>query len=294
MGLSKLEEKVYNLLDMTTYDVQEWLKKTDIILVPMGSCERHGLHLPLGTDSYHALSVTVEAAKKADVPHTPLVWCGYSTHHMREPDQGTGTITLRGETLRNLLFDIARSLIYHGFNKIVFVNYHGSNIKVADEVLRAIRYQTGAFVAFYQHHFERQYKLIKDLIKGPPEETPGWHAGEVETAMILAYDPKLVKMDRAVKDTAHAPKWLTEKFSKVDGTRTVTFEGTETIVMPMEHYEYSDTSVIGNPFRATKEQGEKLIDRMSTHLADFVKEIKEIKVTVKTREFNDRAWYPRL
>lgn len=275
---------------MTTYDVQEWLKRTDTILVPMGSCERHGLHLPLGCDSIHAWQVTTAAAVKADVPHTPLIWTGYSVHHMREPEQGTGTIAVRGETLRSLIYDISKSLIYHGFNKIIFVNFHGSNVKVADEVLRAIRYETGAFVAFYQHHFERQYKLIEDLVKGPPEETPGWHAGEIETSMILAYNPNLVKMDRAVKDRAHAPKWLTQKFSKKDGSVTVEFEGAETIVIPMEHYEYSDTSVIGNPFRASKEEGEQIVQRMSTHLADFVDEVKKMKVTIKTREFNTRAW----
>jgi creatinine amidohydrolase len=208
---------------------------------------------------------------------------------MREPNQGTGTITLRGQTLRDLLSDITKSLIYHGFNKIIFVNFHGSNIKVIDEFLRTIRYQTGALVAFYQHHFERQYKLIQDLVKGPPEETPGWHAGEIETSMILAYDAKLVHMDRAVKDKAHAPKWLTEKFSKTDGSSTVVFEDSETTVLPMEHYEYSDTSVIGNPFRATKEEGEKIIERMSTHLAHLIDEVKKIKVTAKTREFSNRA-----
>jgi len=277
-------------MEMTYPDVQEWLKKTDIILVPCGSHERHGFHLPLGCDSYHAWSVTTRAAVKADVPHTPLIWMGYSPHHMRKPNEATGTITLRADTYRNLLFDIAKSLIYHGFNKIIFVNFHGSNLKVIDEVLRAIRYKTGAFIACYKHTFERDLALVQDLVRGPLEETPGWHAGELETAMILAYDAKLVKMERAVRDAAHAPRWLTEKFSKTDGTATVNFEGAENIIIPMEHFEYNDSATIGNPFRASKEQGEKLIERISAHLANFVNEAKKIEVTIKTREFDERAW----
>jgi creatinine amidohydrolase len=285
----------WNLMEMTSPQVQRILKETDVVLIPTGSNERHGYHLPLGCDSYQALAIAARAAAKARVPHTGVLWTGYSPHHMRLPGQGTGTITVRGETLRNLYYDVCRSLIYHGFSKLIFVNYHGSNIKVMDEVLRRIRYETGAFVACYQHSLERQISLIKDLIQGNRDDETlwkqaTWHAAECETSMILCYDPALVHMEEAVSDLAHAPAWLGEKFQKVDGTATVAFEGAENIWMPMDHYEYSDSATIGNPKGATAKLGDALFERMADHLAHFADAAKQVRVEIKQRDWPERSW----
>lgn len=285
-----MAKRIYNIMELTAIELAERLKECDIVLIPCGSHERHGMHLPLGCDSYQALEISKLAAQKAEVLHTAPLWMGYSPHHMRRPNEGTGTITLRGETLRRLYYDVTKSLVYHGFNKIVYVNYHGSNIKVLDDVLRRLRYETGALIAVYQHSLERDLRLVKDIIKGLPEDTPGWHASEAETSIMMAYYPDLVKMESAVKDSAHAPMWLSDKFKKKDGTSTVEFEDAENIWMPMDHYEYSDSATIGNPFAATREEGVALVERMATHLSHFVAEIKKIKVEIKTREFNDRSW----
>lgn len=278
-----------NLLECSYVDVQEWLKKTDIVLVPFGSCERHGPHLPLGTDSFHTWGVTVRAAEKSDVPHTPMIPYGYSPHHMHKPGFGAGTITLRAQTVRNIIYDVAKSLIYHGFNKIVFVAAHGSYSQAIEPAIRNLKYQTGAFVAWYKPFYEREVAALKGIIENPPEETPGWHSSEMETSQIMAIRPDLVKMERAVKELAHAPKWLGPKFTKKDGVRQVAFEGAENIILAMEHYEYSDSAVIGNPFRAAPEKGEKIFEAQATHLANFVNELKKIKVTVRDRGFPDRA-----
>lgn len=93
-----------------------------------------------------------------------------------------------------------------------------------------------------------------------------------------------------VPKSVHAPKWLTDKFTKTDGTWSVWFEGAENIIIPMDHHEYSDTGVIGDPFKASPEKGEKLFERFAEHLAKFIEEIKKIKVEVKNREFINKAW----
>ena len=113
----------------------------------------------------------------------------------------------------------------------------------------------------------------------------------METAQVMAYDESLVNMDRAVKDTAHAPDWLGPEFSKKDGTITVEFQKSENIIIPMEHHEYSDSATIGNPFRGTKEKGEKLFDKESDHLRDFVNEVKKIDIKINDRDFPERAGY---
>ncbi|HBR29710.1 MAG TPA: creatinine amidohydrolase, partial [Firmicutes bacterium] len=85
-------------------------------------------------------------------------------------------LTFSGNTYRAVVYDMAMSMIYHGFNKIIFVTHHGSNSKVVDEVLRRLRYETGCFVCWYKTPTERAYSLVGDIFEGPPEETPGWHA----------------------------------------------------------------------------------------------------------------------
>ncbi len=87
------------LADLTFPDIQEYLRRSDLILIPMASTEQHGPHLPLCTDSVTAYEVSRRAAEQAGVLYTPTVWTGYSPQHMRGPGQGTGTITVRAETL---------------------------------------------------------------------------------------------------------------------------------------------------------------------------------------------------
>lgn len=284
------KQKPYNLAETSWVEAQEWLKETDIILVPFGSNERHGPHIPLGTDSFHTLEVTVRAAKKANVPYAPMIPYGYSPHHMYKLGQGAGTITLRARTIQAIIYDVAKSLIFHGFNKIIFVSGHGSYNQICEPVLRHIKYETGAFVSWYKPFTEREIGPLKGILENPPEETPAWHSSEMETSQLMRIRPDLVKMDRAVKELAHAPKWLGPKFKKTDGVRTVQFEGAENIILPMEHYEYSDTAVIGNPFRASAEKGEKILEAQANHLSDFVEEIRKIEFKVENRDFPNRAW----
>ena len=81
------------LLDLAPPDLDWFRERSDIVLVPIGSCEQHGAHLPLGTDTITALEVARRAAEKADVPYAPPFWAGYSPQHMREPESSVGTIT---------------------------------------------------------------------------------------------------------------------------------------------------------------------------------------------------------
>jgi len=278
-----------NLADMSYVDVGNLLKETDVVLVPMGSIEKHGAHLPLGTDSFTTIQVVEKAALLAHVPYAPMTTVGYSPHHMGEVNSGSGTLTFSSETYRHVVYDLAKSLIYHGFNKVVFVSHHGSNSKVIDPVLRQIRYETGCFTCWYKTPTEREYSILGDIIEGPPEETPGWHAGEIETSTVMAYDGSLVDMEQAVQDRTHAPAYMGDKFSKKDGSGFVAFMGAENIWVPMEHHEYSDSATIGNPFRGSKEKGEKYFDAAAKALAAFLEEVKGFNIQATDRSFTNRA-----
>lgn len=282
----------HNMLTMSFAEVEERLEETgqDVALVPLGSTEKHGAHIPLGTDSYVTMEVVERAAEAADVLYTPLVPFGYSPHHMGRHLEGAGTITLAAETYRRIMNDTARSLIYHGFKKIIFISHHGSNTKPIDEVMRALRYRTGAFISFYKTPTEREATVVQDLFDNPPEETPGWHSSELETSCLMATAEDLVNMDRAVEDRAHAPEYMGDAFSKIDGTGTVKFQGSENIWVPMEHHEYCDSAVIGNPFRSTKDKGLAMFDRMAAHLADYLIEVRDFEVEIHQSDFPERAY----
>jgi len=247
----------WNIAEKSYDEVAEQLKKTDVIMIPMGSNEKHGAHVVLGTDTFTTMGVVKVAAELAKVMYSPIIPVGYSPHHMGEVNQGSGTVTLSGNTYRAVVYDLAMSMIYHGFNKIVFVSHHGSNSKVIDDVLRKIRYETGCFVCWYKTPTERNYSIVGGIMEGPPEETPGWHAGELETSTVWAWDETLIDMDKAKQDRTHAPRYMGPKFSKKDGSGDVSFMGSENIWVPMEHHEYSDTATIGKPFRGSKEKGQK-------------------------------------
>jgi creatinine amidohydrolase len=237
------------------------------------------------------MEVVKRTAEAADVLYSPLMPFGYSPHHMGRHLDGAGTVTLAAETYRRVMNDVARSLIYHGFTKIIFISHHGSNTKPIDEVMRALRYRTGAYISFYKTPTEREATVVQDLFDNPPEETPGWHSSELETACLMAAGDGLVNMERAVEDRTHAPAYMGEAFSKRDGMGTVEFQGSENIWVPMEHHEYSDTAVIGNPFRATKEKGLAMFDRMSQHLTDYVNEVRDFEVEIRYSDFPERAYY---
>jgi creatinine amidohydrolase len=277
------------LLDLAPPDIDWFRERSDIVLVPIGSCEQHGAHLPLGTDTITALEVARRAAEKADVPYTPPFWAGYSPQHMREPESSVGTITLRAATLNEALYDVARSLIHHGWNKLVFVNGHGSNTKVLDPLLRRIKYTTGAFVALYKPYAERYIGMLDGLLENPLDETPGWHASELETSQVLAHDERLVHMERAADDRARAPEWLPDSFLKQDGAPDVEFQGYQYFVFPMDHAEFSATGVIGNPMRATADKGDEALERFSDHLVAAIDEFRPLEVNVTRRAFEDRV-----
>ncbi len=279
----------WDLGDLTFIDIQQYLKVKDVILVPMASLEQHGPHLPLYTDTLTALEVSRRVSEHIGVLHTPPLWMGYSPQHMHEPGKGRGTITVKSTTLLALMYDVGRSLIHHGFNRIIFINGHGSNIKVVDPVLRQLRYDTGALIGFVKPYMERYTGILKGLMENPPEETPGWHASELETSQDLAWNETFVRMERAAFDKAHIPEALPQSFGKKDGMPDVEFEGFTYFNFPMEHHEFIESGVIGNPLRATKAKGEEAFKRLSEHTARGVLELMTLSVNVHTREFKDKV-----
>lgn len=279
----------WNLAHLSYVDINEYLDEKDTILVPMASTEQHGPHLPLYTDTITAVEISERISEAIGVLHTPPIWAGYSPQHMYGAGEGRGTITLRAQTLLDFMYDVARSLIHHGFNRIIFINGHGSNIKVVDPVLRKLRYETGALISFVRPYMERYTGVLEGLLENPPEETPGWHSSELETSQDMAWNPDLVRMERASDTRAHIPEFLPKSFSKEDGMPDADFEGYQYFSFPMDHHEFVENGIIGNPMRATAEKGEEAFRRLSEHVARGILELETVPVEIRNREFTDRV-----
>ena len=97
------EEKIYNLFRCGYLEVREWLKETDIVIIPLGSTEQHGRHCPVCTDSIATELPCQIAAEMANVPYYELIPFGYSPQHLHPPGIASGTVTLSAATYQNVL-----------------------------------------------------------------------------------------------------------------------------------------------------------------------------------------------
>lgn len=175
--------------DLTWEEVQSYLRRESIVLVPVGSTEQHGPAGCLGVDSYVAITLAEDAAQRSGVLVTPPVWFGDSTQHSGFP----GTITLRTETLVALVRDVCRSLARHGFDRIVLLNGHkGSNLPALATAARGVHEEElpGALLAVADPlHLARS--AAPDI-----KETNEHHSGELELSHVLYRYPDNVRADR--------------------------------------------------------------------------------------------------
>jgi creatinine amidohydrolase len=182
------QDKIRNFLPhMTWPEVKETLTRTDVALIPVGSIEQHGKHLPLGTDSYAAMEACKLIAQRADALVTPVVLAGISAHHLGFP----GSLTLSPETFEQVIFETAQALIHHGIRKIAIYNGHGGNNASVANVITRINNSTVATAV--------DLGQIEVSTVESPYESPAfdWHAGVGETSWMLYLTPQLVDMTAA-------------------------------------------------------------------------------------------------
>jgi creatinine amidohydrolase len=282
-------ERILNIQEMGMRDVQERIKKgSDTILIPLGSCERHGNpYTPLGLDGLVTCAVAERAAQKTDVLYTPLMPFGYVPEHFGRVGEGCGTVSFRAETYRCILEEIGRSLIYHGFDKLIFVSLHTSNMVAGEEVLFSLHNKTGAFVAFYGG---RENEKAREILGSPPDRL----SSDIEASIAMALMNERFNREGYLSHgyKIHAPKWLGSSFYKRAGTRiAVGFQGSENIILGMDDFDYVSPITHSDPFhsQATPEKGRGLLDALSDHLSAFVEEVKMLNVEVRTRDYPDRV-----
>jgi creatinine amidohydrolase len=176
-----------------------------VAVLPVAATEQHGPHLPLSVDADLAEGIVAACAAQlpADSPvlFLPVQRVGYSPEH-----QGfAGTLTLKATTVMALWTDIAESVHASGVRRIVLFNTHGGNVGLMDVVARDWRTRLGLLavsLSWFNLPLKDEHGVDVNARFSPHEQRFGVHAGQVETAMMLALKPALVHMGRAAHFTS--------------------------------------------------------------------------------------------
>jgi creatinine amidohydrolase len=171
---------------LTSPDVAEVIASSATAVLPFGSIEQHGPHLPCGTDTYAAELIAERVAERLGALVVPFGPYGVTPIHAGHP----GTISLRRDVFERLLRNVCEELARMGVRRLVFVNWHEGNIASLDAVATDLQDERGLVVATAQACY------VAQRLYGPlgGELT---HGGGIETMSVMAYDPSLLALERA-------------------------------------------------------------------------------------------------
>lgn len=220
--------------ELSRFELKELIEKDYVAILPIGSCEQHGPHLPITTDSNLAEYMSNEIAKRYDVIVFPTLNFGYSWVWNGLP----GTITLSQNTFKMVVYELASSLSIMGFKKVLLVNGHDSNKTALKYVVRDLseKFETKYLNIFYPNMNEiYKNNMESDMWHGM------FHADEFETSLMLAYDDKKVRLDKLIKEYPDKPRFYGYDDSPL--------------------WNVSKSGVFGDATKASKNKGIKMMDQ---------------------------------
>jgi creatinine amidohydrolase/Fe(II)-dependent formamide hydrolase-like protein len=253
----KMKKRGYILGELTWPEAEDRFKVIDVALLPVGSTEQHGPHLPLDTDAFDAELLACEVADAFVEPKPlvlPLISYGVSYHHM----DFCGTISISNETLTKLVYEIGMSVAHHGIKKLIIINGHGGNTPSLKNAAQMINRDAHIFTCVDTGE-------TSDVDIGKIIETPNdAHAGEVETSTALATRPELVDMSKA------------QKFIPDFSSRYLDFSSSRSVEWYTQTEKISQNGVLGDPTKASSEKGVLIWNIMVKNLIGFVSELKDM------------------
>ncbi|MCX7381604.1 MAG: creatininase family protein [Alphaproteobacteria bacterium] len=232
--------------------LREAARQDAMVILPLGAIEQHGPHLPVEVDSQLGEQVALRTARLLDargqkVLVLPMLWAGVSEHHM----SFGGTITLDLPTYSAVIEGIIKSVVRHGFRRVVLLNGHGGNENalrcITDELTPKYRIPIVEFTYWYAA--AEAIEAILETQKGLQ------HACEAETSMMMAVRPELVAEARIPLAKANR----TPDVSDIAGGGVYRWRTIGAM---------SSSGVVGNPEAASAAKGVRLFDAVSATLAD--------------------------
>jgi creatinine amidohydrolase len=231
---------------MSLYNLKNYeIKSGKKIIIPLGSMEQHGPHLPISTDTIIAEYLANQLTKKISSYVLPGIPYGVSFEH-----RPFFNISISNDVLSELLSQICISLGDNGFNQIIILNGHRGNMGVLQYIPQIVERNNPKMKVFginYWHLIEREFD----------------HGGFVETSLMLAIEPELVQMQNAKR--GHLNK------KRLNSTYTTFLSNTSS-------FKITRNGVLGDPRKATKEEGKKIISITMKNLVRILKELDDLLI----------------
>ncbi len=230
---------------MTWEEVDKALHKTKKIILPFGSTEEHGYHLPLSTDCLVAYEIAKRVAEKNNVLVAPPICYGVCRMGRDFP----GTITIGIDTLRGLVRDIVTSLYDQGFRSIIMLSGHlgGAHIVGIEIEAQKIKREYDE-IKIAVIRFDR---ILKKLPDGVIEDDFFGHAGEIETSLMLALAPNFVRTEKRTSEIPSFPEH----------------------VVISDPRKFMSSGIIGDATKASIEKGNKILVVLIQGIVEIIEKI---------------------
>lgn len=232
-----------------------------IVVVPIGSIEQHGDHLPVATDTILVDAAAHHGAEAVDeevpVVVTPPIWSGLSSHHL----PFGGTLSLDFDTMLDAVENVGRTALENDFDAILLLNGHGGNMALLNTAVDAI----GAEHTDVEVLSLTYFYLISELIEEVRDSDPGgiMHGGELETSLMLHLRPDLV-VEEGMEEV-YAERKYDLLLEDLNGSG------------PLGRYstfaDHTDTGVMGDPTLASAEKGATLFEAIQTEMQKLLEDV---------------------
>ena len=240
-----------DLMEITQPEAERLLREGRTVIIPTGSVEQHGPHLPCGTDTFAAVVFARAVAERIGALVVPFSPVGVTPFHM----SFAGSLTLRPETFVRVLVDVADGAVRHGAERVVIMNWHEGNNDAIGMAASEIHHGLGAQVLVVQACY------VAKEVAG--DETGGLtHGGELEVLPVLLHDEELVHLDRATNPSPRGQGRRIDAVRRNPNVRPVLTDVRQ--IAPTGWY--------GEPGQATKEKAERIVAAIADRIAADVEE----------------------
>jgi creatinine amidohydrolase len=246
----------YRYNRLTWPEMNDAIAAQKLVILPTGSTEQHGRHLPIDVDVFLCESVCLEVGRRVPekVLVLPPISYGLNLHHIDFP----GTIHIEPEVFIAFCVNITKSVAYHGFQKILIVNGHGSNAPLIDLVARKTVLETPSlcFATTYASFLLEAFENVR-------ESKVMAHADEFETSLYLHLAPDRVQMDKALKDDDRMGKFVSSDSTSNYYVRFNDYWG-----------RWTKTGVHGDATKGTADKGQIIFDAAVSGLVELAEELR--------------------
>jgi len=264
---------------MTVREVRDYLQRRQSVILPLGIIEQHGYHLPLSTDTLIAREIAKRIGVETDILVAPTIHMSFSGGQL------PGTINVNPNVMGLLVGDVLRSLTVQGFRNIFMLLAHGGseNFRALDTTVKLLLRDDPTFAG--------AMLVLAPVWKFSPVWDEGfsdgdWHAGWVETSLVMELAPDLVQMDRLELDSTE----LVESMRKHPDNYQYACKPVdrEYVIPRLAQRPEIRVGVMGDPAKASRELGHKVVEDVVTNLSKLLVELE----AERADEYRKVDWTP--